>query len=77
MSAASLLERLQEVRSVGTGRWVARCPAHEDRSPSLSVRELDDGRVLLHDFAGCEVEAVLGAVGLNMAALFPPRDVSV
>lgn len=76
MSAAVLLDRLEVVRSTGPGRWVARCPAHVDRSPSLSIRELDDGRVLIHDFAGCDVESVLEAVGLDWAALFPPRDPS-
>lgn len=73
MSVAALLSRLEGVRSTGDGRWLARCPAHEDRSPSLSVRELSDGRTLLHDFAGCSVEEVLGAVGLEFDALFPER----
>ncbi len=41
--------------------------------PSLAVRELDDGRVLVHDFAGCSVEDVLVAVGLSFDALFPER----
>jgi len=77
MSAAALLDRLQRVRGVGPGRWVASCPAHEDRRPSLSIRELDDGRVLVHDFAGCDVEAILGAVGLELSALFSPRDPSI
>ena len=71
MSAATLLDRLDRVRQSGSGRWIARCPAHEDRSPSLSIRELDDGRVLLHDFGGCEVGDVLAAVGLALADLFP------
>jgi len=77
MSAAELLDRLQRVRGAGPGRWVASCPAHEDRSPSLSIRELEDGRVLLHDFAGCDVDAILGAVGLELSVLFPPRDPSI
>jgi hypothetical protein len=34
------------------------------------VRELEDGRVLLHAFCGCETEAVLGAIGLSIADLF-------
>jgi hypothetical protein len=72
VSAAALLDRLQGVRSTGPGRWIARCPAHEDRRPSLSIRELDDGRVLLHDFGGCGTDAVLAAVGVEMSALFPP-----
>jgi len=43
---------------------VARCPAHDDRDPSLSV-SVKDGRVLVHCFAGCAPDAVLGAVGLT------------
>ena len=73
MSVDALLSRLDAVRSTGAGRWVARCPAHEDKRPSLSIRELDDGRVLVHDFAGCSVESVLASVGLDFDALFPPR----
>jgi len=74
MSAvATLLDRLADVRQTGSGRWLARCPAHQDRSPSLSIRELDDGRALLHDFGGCDTEAVLDALGLEMQALFPER----
>lgn len=75
MSADALLSRLDGVRRTGTGRWLARCPAHEDKSPSLSIRELDDGRILLHDFAGCEVEHVLGTIGLTFDALFPERPI--
>lgn len=71
MSAATrLLERLERVRPLGRGRWIAACPAHDDRSPSLSVRELDDGRVLLHDFGGCETGQVLTALGLGLTDLF-------
>ncbi len=73
MNAAALLDRLEKVRQTGPGRWLARCPAHEDRSPSLSIRELDDGTVLVHDFAGCEVESILSAIGLTFADLFPDK----
>ena len=73
MSATKLLDRLDRVRQTAPGRWLARCPAHQDKSPSLSIRELDDGRVLLHDFGGCEVGDVLAAVGLTAADLFPQR----
>lgn len=73
MSAAALLARLDGVRATGRGQWLARCPAHEDRSPSLSVRELDDGRILLHCFAGCAVRDALQAVGLDLGDLFPER----
>jgi hypothetical protein len=69
-AAAKLLDRLERVKQTAPGRWLARCPAHEDHSPSLSVRELDDGRLLLYDFGGCETGAVLAALGLTLADLF-------
>lgn len=71
----TLLERLNGVRRTGAGRWIARCPAHEDRHASLGARELEDGRVLLHCFAGCATEQVLAALGLSFADLYPPRPV--
>lgn len=73
MSADRLLSRLERVRQVAPRRWIASCPAHEDRSPSMSIRELDDGRLLLHDHGGCDAQSVLDAVGLSMADLFPER----
>jgi hypothetical protein len=73
MSTDALLDKLDGVKGTGPRRWLAKCPAHDDRSPSLSVRELDDGRVLVHDFAGCDVGDVLAAVGLTFDDLFPPR----
>ncbi len=69
MSALRLLDRLDCVKRTGPGRWIARCPAHPDRSPSLSIREMDD-RVLLHDFGGCDISDVLGAIGLELKDLF-------
>ncbi len=71
MIADALLSRLSKVKG-RNGSWTACCPAHEDRSPSLSIRE-DGERVLVHCHAGCDVAAVLGAVGLDMTDLFPPR----
>jgi DNA primase len=66
-----LLERLEGVRRCGTGRWMAKCPAHEDRRPSLSIGETADGRVLIHCFGGCDSEAIVKAIGLTMSDLFP------
>lgn len=71
MSADTLLSRLTKVRRTGSGRWVACCPAHDDRSPSLAIRELPDGRILLHDFGGCEFAEILRAAGVAIDELFP------
>lgn len=73
MSADALLSRIDRPRKTGADSWICRCPAHEDKSPSMTVRELPDGRVLLHCFAGCDVESILGAVGLTFDALFPAK----
>jgi hypothetical protein len=48
-------------RKGGAG-WVARCPAHDDRKPSLSISDSDDGKVLVRCHAGCEQEQVLAAL---------------
>ncbi len=68
MTVRELLARLDHVRPVKDG-WIARCPSHDDRNPSLSVSERD-GRILLHCHAGCETGAILAALGLTMADLF-------
>jgi hypothetical protein len=73
MSVEILLSRLAKVRKTGADSWVACCPAHADRSPSLAIRETPDGTVLLHCFAGCEVEAILEAVGISFDELFPGK----
>lgn len=72
--AATLLSQIDGVRETGAGRWIARCPAHEDRSPSLSIRELDDGTLLVHCFSGCGAADVVAAVGLELRDLFPERN---
>jgi len=68
-----LLSRLQKVKG-RNGSWTACCPAHNDKGPSLAIREADDGRVLLHCFAGCETLSVVQALGMDMTDLFPPDN---
>jgi hypothetical protein len=65
-----VLDLLEGVKAQ-PGSWSARCPAHEDRHNSLSVREAEDGKVLVHCFAGCSPENVVASVGLEMRDLFP------
>ena len=74
MGVDILLSRLEKVRRTGPDRWIACCPAHDDKGPSLAIRETDDGRVLMHCFAGCSVHEVIGAIGLDLSALFPQSE---
>jgi hypothetical protein len=71
----NLLTRLDRVRKTGRG-WTAKCPAHEDRTASLSVTAGDDGRVLLHCFAGCSATDVVTSAGLSIGELFVRRPTS-
>lgn len=74
--AEKLLDRLDAVKETGPDRWTARCPAHDDRHPSLSVRELPDGTILVKCFPGCSAAEVVAAVGLSLADLFPQDTAS-
>lgn len=68
MKTTEILSLLKGVRQSRQG-WIAQCPAHEDRSPSLSIRETE-ARILLHCFAGCTVENICLAIGINIRDLF-------
>ncbi len=59
-----ILPRLKGVRRAGRG-WMALCPAHPDKNPSLKVDEGTDGRALLYCFAGCSYEEIVSALGLK------------
>lgn len=72
MSLDALLSRLEKVKG-RNGSYTACCPAHDDKSPSLAIRE-EGGKILLHCFGGCEVSAIAGALGMDMTELFPPSE---
>lgn len=74
MSAELLLSHLHNVRATGPNAWRADCPnGHQHARGSLAVTVGDDGRVLLYCFACNDVQGILGAVGLELADLFPER----
>lgn len=77
MSAAPidrLMPLLTKVKQRQPGQWSACCPAHDDNGPSLSIRELPDGSVLVYCFAGCGAATVVAALGLELSDLFPPKE---
>lgn len=67
------LALLDGVRPAGPNRWTAKCPAHADRHPSLSVSRGDDGRLLAHCHTGCSFDAVMSAVDFKPSDAFPER----
>lgn len=66
----NILSRLEKVKG-RNGAYTACCPAHKDKSPSLAIRELDDGRILMKCFANCSVQEIMGAIGMEIGDLFP------
>ena len=71
MIADNLLSRLEKVKAKGDNSWMACCPAHDDKNPSLIVTEKDE-RVLIHCFSHqCDVSDIVHAVGLELSDLFP------
>jgi hypothetical protein len=71
MDVNNLLSKLDKVKSTGNGKYLACCPAHPDRSPSLAIKQTDDEKLLLHCFSGCSVVDILAAIGLELSDLMP------
>jgi hypothetical protein len=67
---ASELARLLHARRIGKGKWMAKCPAHPDRKPSLAIAEGRKGILLKCMSNGCETKLILSVLGLTWADLF-------
>jgi hypothetical protein len=74
--AERIIVHLDGVKELKPRKWVALCPAHDDRNPFLAVAETDDKRVLMHCWAGCEAADIMHALGLSLSDLFdhPPKE---
>ena len=70
----NLLNRLDKVKALGGGRWIASCPSHQDKNPSLAIKLLPDDRILMHCRSGCCTADILEAVGITFDDLFPKRQ---
>jgi hypothetical protein len=69
MTIDALLAQLDRVRPHGAGRYIAKCPSHTDKSPSLSVSEGERG-LLLKCWAGCTLDEITAALGIEIKDLF-------
>jgi len=69
-----VLNRLDGVKREKQGQWVARCPAHDDSTPSLAVTRGEDGKVVMFCQAKCTLDAILRALSLEQKDLFPPKN---
>lgn len=56
-----------------SGKYMARCPCHDDQKQSLSITAAD-GITLIHCFAGCNAKDILTAVGLSFKDLYDERN---
>src|SRR5258708_11255480 len=68
MNTRDILDKLKGVGKSGDG-WSAKCPSHNDKSPSLSIHE-SNGKILLYCHAGCSLDMILEALGITVADLF-------
>jgi len=68
MTIDTLLSQLDGVKQRGK-RWAAKCPAHDDKSPSLQITEGHSG-LLLKCWAGCWLEDICAGLGIHQKDLF-------
>jgi len=76
MTVDNLLARLEKVKRTRANCWLACCPAHDDTSPSLSIKVTDEGTILVKCWAGCGAVDIVQAAGLSLKDLFPLNTVS-
>ena len=74
MHVQDLIARLDRAQQTGPTTWTARCPAHPDNQPSLSVSEGNKGGIVICCHAGCDTQAIVAALNLTMADLAPPDE---
>ena len=76
MYLQDVLNRFDGVRETGSGQYSCRCPAHEDKSNSLGMKQGEGDRILLNCFAGCDTKHILDAVGLTWKDILPDNEVT-
>lgn len=71
LDAGTIADGLQKSKRAGPGKYVACCPTHNDRTPSLSIKDAPNGKVLVHCHAGCSQSEVIGALR-NLGLWYEP-----
>jgi len=74
MSIGKILNNLQKVKKTGNGKFMACCPAHQDKTASLVISDNGEGKIMLHCFAGCDTYAILSSIGLDWADVMPENS---
>jgi phage/plasmid primase-like uncharacterized protein len=69
----NLLDRLDRVSRCGYNQWMACCPVHDDRAPSVSIKLESDNKILIKCFAGCDTKSIVSAIGLTIGDLMSPN----
>lgn len=72
----AILGQLEKVRETDEG-YQACCPAHDDKTPSLSITQGEDGTILLYCHAGCSIDDICGAMEMKTSELFPQKPMQV
>jgi hypothetical protein len=73
MRIEDFLSRLKKVRKTGANNWIACCPAHDDKNPSMTVGIGDNQGIIIHCFPGCSPAEIVWALGLELHELMPER----
>jgi len=69
MNVDHILDQLESVRRIKPDQWVACCPAHEDSTPSLAIRDTGD-KLLMRCYAGCTFQEIADALGMHPREFF-------
>lgn len=75
MHVDGFLSRLNCVKKTGDSKWISKCPSHDDKTPSLSIKLTSDKKILLHCFSGCSPAEIISAIGLRLHDLFDSDEI--
>lgn len=75
MQIEKLITRFSKARPTALNNWIACCPAHDDKQPSLAIKDAGNGMILLHCFAGCSLSDICSALNIEISDLMPDQVV--